>query len=59
MIKEGITEYSLGVNFSTFYDADVGHFHFVMLADNVAGDLSRASTGLGIQGGVQRRGEKT
>ena len=35
MIKEGILSYSLDVNISHFYGANVGHFHLVMLAYNL------------------------
>ena len=35
MIKEGIRSYSLDVNISHFYGANVGHFHLVMLAYNL------------------------
>jgi hypothetical protein len=34
MIKEGILSYSLDVNISHFYGANVAHFHLVMLAYN-------------------------
>ncbi|MGE5444765.1 MAG: IS1380 family transposase [Ignavibacteriales bacterium] len=35
MIKEGILSYSLDVNISHFYGANVAHFHLVMLAYNL------------------------
>jgi hypothetical protein len=35
MIKEGILSYSLDVNISHFYGANVAHFHLVMLANNL------------------------
>lgn len=35
MIKEGIMSYSLDVNISHFYGANVAHFHLVMLAYNL------------------------
>jgi hypothetical protein len=35
MIKEGILSYSLDVNISHFYRANVAHFHLVMLAYNL------------------------
>ncbi len=35
MIKEGILSYSLDVNISHFYAANVAHFHLVMLAYNL------------------------
>lgn len=35
MIKEGILSYSLNVNISHFYGANVAHFHLVMLAYNL------------------------
>jgi hypothetical protein len=35
MIKEGILRYSLDVNISHFYGANVAHFHLVMLAYNL------------------------
>jgi DDE family transposase len=34
-IKEGILSYSLDVNISRFYGANVAHFHLVMLAYNL------------------------
>jgi hypothetical protein len=34
MIKEGILSYSLDINISHFYGANVAHFHLVMLAYN-------------------------
>jgi hypothetical protein len=35
MIKEGILSYSLDVNISHFYGANVAHFHLIMLAYNL------------------------
>src|SRR5574341_322645 len=35
MIKEGVLSYSLDVNISHFYGANVAHFHLVMLAYNL------------------------
>ena len=35
MIKEGIPSYSLDVNISHFYGANVAHFHLAMLAYNL------------------------
>jgi len=35
MIKERILSYSLDVNISHFYGANVAHFHLVMLAYNL------------------------
>src|SRR3972149_11689740 len=35
MIKEGILSYSLDVNISHFYGANLAHFHLVMLAYNL------------------------
>ncbi|MGH7909335.1 MAG: transposase, partial [Thermodesulfobacteriota bacterium] len=35
MIKEGILSYSLDVNISHFYGANIAHFHLVMLAYNL------------------------
>jgi hypothetical protein len=39
MIKEGIMSYSLDVNISHFYGANVAHFHLVMLAYNFLRNL--------------------
>jgi hypothetical protein len=35
MIKEGVLSYSLDINISHFYGANVAHFHLVMLAYNL------------------------